>query len=212
MPAQVLTSELALILHNASLFAHNDDTIPQIASVALESTGTHLVATGTDRFMLGASATPYADEKWTAVLPIEHVKTLLTVLNKINNQWTAAALSLSPQGLRFKVVIAAEEIKFSFPTRARDSESFKYPAWRQLLKDHKVTDSSPSTVSLDAQKLVRFAKVKSHRHAERGSKYMRLSLPEVNKAMQVRIGQHFVGLIMPVRLPSDVDTGEPKWL
>lgn len=207
---QVLVKELARILHNALLFTHKDNLIPAIASVALESTGTHLVATGTDRFLLGASATPYADEKWTVVLPRDHVATLLAVLKTVRSTWISAYLSRSPQGRRFRVEIPLEELKFSFPTGVRDDTNFKYPAWRHLIKDHKVSKDSPSVISVDAAKLAVFAKVKVTPYTDNT---MRIGLVGSHRPVQIRIGEEFAGLIMPRRLPDEAtNTEEPTWL
>ncbi len=210
-PAQILTSDLLLILHNARLFTDNGHLIPIINSVNLESTGTHLVATGTDRFYMGSAAAPYSDEKWNVVLPNEHVDLLISMLRASvrRGTWKTAYLSRSPEGMRFKVAIPIDDLKLSFPTRKREDHSVLFPAWRSLVKENKVTPESPSQFMVDAARLARFAKVKTLPYAER---YMRVSVPKANKAIQVRIGESFVGLIMPVRDTATTVSEEPKWV
>jgi hypothetical protein len=208
--AQLLVTDLHKVLHNAHLFVHKGDEIPSINGVYLESTGTHLVATGTDRFMLGASAVAYADEKWTTLLPLAHVTTLLAVLKASSHRagpWKSATVKLSPEGYRLKVAVPTDDIKFSFPTARRHDDKIEFPLWKQLLKEptEPITDTTRK-MCVDAQKLAKFSRVKADRHV------MEITVRNPNKSMRVRMGSDFIGLIMPIRITSIEDWKEPTWL
>jgi hypothetical protein len=216
--AQLLISDLHRILTNAVLFAGTDDTLPYLASVHLESTGTHLVATGTDRFTLGASAAPYLDDKWSLLLPTEHVKTLLAVLKphagRRYSRWSSAKLSRSEQGYRLRVELPVAQVKFSFPTRQSFDDSIRFPLWKKLCKMEKITAESPSSVILSPVKLAKFTRVINADHPPRD---MQIVIPQRHKQVHIRIGDQFVGLIMPIaRQGRDKDTdiveGAPAWL
>lgn len=217
--AQLLCSDLHRVLSNALLFAGKDESLPMLACVHLESTGTHLVATGTDRFTLGSSAAPYQDEKWSLLLPVIHVQTLLAVLKphvgRRNWHWQNAKLSRSEQGYRLRVELPYDQIKFSFPTRQSFDDSIRFPLWKQLLKAQKITDASPSTVIVDPLKLAKFARV---RDVDYGAKDMQIVIPQRHKQVHVRIGDLFLGLIMPIARPGTVSNPDavpeeaPAWL
>jgi hypothetical protein len=71
-----------------------------------------------------------------------------------------------------------------------------------LLETENVTPTK--LASFDASKLAQFAKVPSH---ERMSMWIRGTKPTV-----VRIGDDFIGLIMPVRTPDGTEYVWPAWL
>lgn len=229
-------ADLHRIVTEAALFTGNDSTLPMLTAVKIEINGKKIVAVATDRFTLGVSKAEYtgtknnageADseiaEEWSFMLYPDEYKQLLQAAKtaKAQTQWREVAIKRADNGfVVFEFSVGAE-------IRLREAD-VEFPKYRQLFPS--VDDfalSEPVNVqAVDAKHFAKFAKVddggngKSTRVKwvsiraveKRGTTDQR----EVQKPSICTIGENFVGLIMPIRLP-DEDNGRykleyPDWL
>lgn len=204
MSVQLMTTELVRILKDAQLFAHGDNMIPIINAVHLELRGEELIAVGTDRFMLGASKTEVdeATGPFVAALPLRQVKTIIQMAGACKQAFSKVALDVNDDKIR--VAFSSGET-LMLPA---ELEAGAHVAWLKLLES--AEDSPPSkAMDLNPQLLARFARVSANRATR-----MRLHFFGYAKPIRVSIGEAFVGMVMPVRMPDDVsmDWAAPEWV
>jgi len=206
---KLLAIELHRILTEAAHFAYTDSTIPSIAVVRLEYVGAtahhfdgspvhSLIAAATDRFTIGVSRTklgrPEPREKrspFAVSIPIDAVKRVLPIAKTLRRDGPHRFCTIT-------VDEKAAAITFAFTTGesitvATSVEPF--PGWRHLLKPRGDGDVSAELRGYNGRYLARFAKVS-------GSEQMWVVTPTRVAPTVISIGDHFVGLIMPVR-PAD---------
>lgn len=201
MSIQLMTNELVRILKEASLFASTNDTIPVINAVHLEARDQELIAVATDRFVLGASKTEIDENTgpFVAALPLRQVKTIVQLAGGGRQAFSKVTLDANDKQIR--VAFSSGETL----TLANELEAGAHRAWVKLLKSS--TDDEPSkAMDLNPQLLAKFARVS-------GATRMRLHFFGYVKPIRVTIGDSFVGLVMPVRMPDDVsmDWSVPEW-
>lgn len=229
-PGELYGAELHRVISEARLFAGTDTCIPGLCVVHLESTGTHLVAVATNRFMMGASAVPYIGEVFTVDLPLESADLLIAAVKpRLNRQrWAVNLLrveiGISPQGRRLRVRFPLDELRLSLPTVAVEvTAGGPFSKWRTLLQsmrkglkaDESPTKDTTGTVvetfpfAVNPDYLRKFAQIKRSRHR------LRIYALRPNRGILVDLGtDDFVGVIMPMRYPTDEDAPpkEPSWL
>ena len=204
MTVQLMTSELVRILKDAALFVRTSPDIPIINAVHLSTRGQELIAVGTDRFVLGASKAELdADSsgEFAAALPLRQVKTILQLAGACKQSWSRVAIDSGEDGVR--VAFSSGET-LVLPAGL---ETGAHIAWLKLL--HSAPEDAPSkAMDLNPQLLARFGRVSG------GSSRARWFFFGHTRPVRVTIGDDFVGIVMPIRLPDDATGGGwvvPEW-
>jgi hypothetical protein len=177
--------------------------------VRLEATESAIIAVATDRFVLGVSRADYTGEAFVATLDRAHVETLIKIAKtaKRDAQWREVTVEIVDTVHKYEPT--AMEFRFtsgeSLTVRTSDHD---FPKFRQLIPSATLLETEDVTptklAGFDASKLAQFAKVPGH---ARMSMWIRGTKPTV-----VRIGDDFIGLIMPVRTPDGTEYVWPAWL
>lgn len=194
-------------LTNAAIFASRDDKLPSIHGVALSGDGSRLTAMATTRFHLGAASCAYEGEPFDPVLiPLSSVNLIGRVVkptrNSIRRTSEVVSLRVTPKGKRVWVSVGERSLM------VRTVEAVPVQ-WKQLLP----TGEEPNSFSgaaifgMNPGYLADFAKVDTGCHAS-ASWYMH----SPSRPMCVRIGDDFVGLVMPTRLGGGTTWGKPEWV
>lgn len=173
-------------------------------AVQLESTGTHLVAVGTDRFVLGASATEWVGPKFDVLLPLEKVDMIRALLKPLSRPAATYSVDLALTAHdRPRVKVAGLDSSITVSTL-----DASFPRWRQLVPKKFDDPRTPTDIlSVDPRKLAKFARVTQ--------KYDQplILIRGRNKAICLRIDNRFVGIVMPIRLPAEtVEWSVPSWI
>jgi DNA polymerase III sliding clamp (beta) subunit (PCNA family) len=202
-------ADLRRILTVAKTFASTDATVPAINAVRIEASESTIIAVATDRFVLGVVPADWTGEAFIATLDGTHVETLIKMAKtaKRDAQWREVTVEIVDTVHKYEPTV----IEFRFTTgeslsvRTSDHD---FPKFRQLVPSAILLETENVTptklASFDASKLAQFAKVPGH---ERMSMWIRGTKPTV-----VRIGDDFIGLIMPVRTPDGTEYVWPAWL
>lgn len=197
---QVDAGVLAVLLSDAMIFAGHSRDLPSLHAVRLESTVTELLAVGCDRFSLGVARAPLESIRWEVNLDLSDVRTILTLCRE-------------HKGEKVRLARTATGLRFSFGTRRGtdltvSDNGLLYPQWRPLIPATvEAAESNTPVMGFSPARLAKFARVKS------STGDMRL-LWQPHKPLGVRIGDNFVGILMPYRLPEGTDREwrAPKWL
>lgn len=195
-------ADLHRIVTVAKAFSSTDATLPMLGAVRLEATESTITAAATDRFVLGVACADYTGEAFIATLDRTHVDTLAKMAKTVNRDasWREVTIDVAESTLEFRFTTGE-----SLSVRVSDHE---FPKYRQLIPTNTELETENVTptklAGFDASKLAQFAKVPGH---ERMSMWIRGTKPTV-----VRIGDDFIGLIMPVRIPDGTEYVRPEWL
>ena len=207
MKFDMLAHDLHTVLSDASAFMSTDTNVPMLNAVRLETVAdgdtVNLLAIATDRFTLGVSrATADGDTGIGVTIGADSVKTVIRMAKTAvrAKSWRRVTVEISDDN---------RDIVFAFTTgesiTVRASDNGEFPRWRHLLPtDDTGMDTVTAGLGLDPAKLAQFAKVGGKnatmqlfaRVTTRGE---RKSLGSV----YVTIGENFIGLIMPKRVPGD---------
>jgi DNA polymerase III sliding clamp (beta) subunit (PCNA family) len=191
--------DLRRAMANAALFASKDSTFPALCAVRLEISddGTELVAVGTDRFMLGADAVPCA-----CAIDGEGRGGVSALIDRLDAERIAKAIKAGKPGrddyLRLTLTggdtVTVETGDVTMTVRQVDGA---YPKWRGLIPGP-LADSEQcvARVGLTTKLVAAFTKVEP---AWPGAP-MELSLRHPSKPIRVKIGETFVGILMPYKL------------
>ena len=204
MPKQPMISrlELARVITQASLFAERRGHLPILNAVRLEASGTHLIAAATDRFSLGAASAEYEGTPFAITLPMSAADLILAAckLDRRDSRTDLVDLRVTPKGTLLHVTI--NETVVTVPTfRPTD---YAYPDWRKLVSPSSAAvDPVSGMLAANPKYLARLAKV-----GHDAKFYMR----GPSKPITARIGDHFVAVIMPIRLGDDDVWALPGWL
>lgn len=203
MTIKLQTNELVRILKEAALFAHNDRIIPVINAVHLEARGRELVAVATDRFVLGASKTELDEPgDFLAALSLRQVKSITQLAGAGRQCFSSVAVDADDKTVR--VAFSSGETL----TLPAEIERGAHHGWLKLLRSE--PDQPPSkAMDLNPQLVAKFASLQGGRAAR-----MRMHFCGHTKAIRVAVGDTFVGLVMPVRMPDEVsmDWVAPQWV
>ncbi|WP_100485593.1 hypothetical protein [Mycobacteroides abscessus] len=205
---KLLAIELHRILTEASHFAYTDSNLPSIAVVRLEYVGAtahngtpvdSLIAAATDRFTIGVSRTKLhkaeRGEKrspFAVSIPIDAVKRVLPIAKTLRRDGPHRFCTIT-------VDSKAAAITFAFTTGETitvATASDLFPGWRHLLTPRGDGALSAELRGYNGRYLARFAKIA-------GSEQMWVYTPTKVAPTVVSIGDHFVGLIMPIRSPNN---------
>lgn len=201
MTITLQTNELVRILKEAALFARTVPDIPVINAVHLEARGRELVAVATDRFVLGASKTELDEPgEFLAALTLRQVKTITQVAGSGRQCFSTVEIAADDKQVR--VAFSSGET-LTLPAEVDRGE---HRGWLTLLDT--VPDSEPSkAMDINPQLMAKFARVQ-------GESRMRMHFFGHTKPIRISVGDSFVGLIMPARMPDDVsmDWVAPEWV
>lgn len=200
MTITLQTNELVRILKEAALFASSSPDIPVINAVHIEARGGNLVAVATDRFVLGASKTELDEPgQFLAALSLRQVKTITQLAGAGKQCFSTVAVDADDKQVR--VAFSSGETL----TLANELEAGAHRAWMGLLKSS-ASDEPSKAMDLNPQLVAKFARVS-------GATRMRMHFFGHAKPIRVSVGDSFVGLVMPVRMPDDVsmDWSVPEW-
>ncbi len=203
MTVQLMTNELVRILKEAALFAHAGREIPVINAVHVEARGRELVAVATDRFTLGASKTELDEPgEFFAALSLRQVKTITQLAGAGRQCFSSVSIDADDKTVR--VAFSSGETL----TLPAEVERGAHTAWLKLLES--VPDCEPSkAMDVNPQLVAKFARLQGSRASR-----MRMHFFGHAKPIRVAVGDSFVGLVMPVRMPDEVsmDWAPPEWL
>lgn len=203
---KILAADLARILDDAAIFALRDSKMPTINAVRLESSAKNIVAIGTDRFVMGASAVEYPDgdgPEFAASLRLTQAQMVARIAKSCKAAFASVSIEVSDAGFVFTFTTGET---YSAPKVVAASESAEFPDWRKLIDRHIGLEVTGGTIGMNPQYLAKFGRVHdAHR--------MVLQMVNPMKPVIVRVSTHFIGLIMPIRLGSEAPALEsPEWL
>jgi DNA polymerase III sliding clamp (beta) subunit (PCNA family) len=175
-------------------FASTDDTVPVLRHVQLIAEGETLTLVATDRYVAGTWRLAYQGEPFTATLHVDDCKRVAELVkHKQKGDQLQATLTLD--GLRLTVTGPFGE------TMTVSTGDYDYPRILSLIpaKVEDKTEDKPkpegvSMVALNPGLMAKFAKVVT-RHEP-----ILLSFTTARKPVRVDGGEHFTGVIMPMRI------------
>jgi hypothetical protein len=223
--ATMWASELHRVLSDAAVFASHDETIPALCMVHVEFDGTRMLAVATDRFRLGVSKADF-DKQGLDNQPEYAVATFNLALRDVVQLIMLSKTSKRNQRSRFVWVNSAlapsaeydtGTVTFKFSDGASlevTPQDTEFPKWRQLFPETGTQvprDATAFTAEYlasfgkvnggDSQRLVMYSHDNVHGYDKKTEKHQ--------KPTTFTIGDNFVGLLMPVRLPDD---GQREWV
>lgn len=181
-PAQEVRQALTAVLPHAAKPA---DVAPILAGVQLRSDGTTVTLAATDRYTLGTWALPIQAPEFEVVLPVSEVRRLLKSIDR---------KSIVP--LTFVIgdqAVQVDDGRGSLLTLTVEEGTF--PKWPALIPaEHGKTEVE--AVAYNPTYIGRYAKAADRNEPMR----MAWGPKGANGPCVVTVGEHFVGLIMPVSL------------
>jgi hypothetical protein len=157
------------------------DGLPMLASVAFQADGDELTLVATDRYTLGTYRLTWDGGHADAI--VEAPKDLLAFAKKA-------------KGGTIELRFGKDEVTAASHTSTATFKLYDgtFVNWRNLLPER---DPNDEVFGVNAQFIAKFAKA--------GDKHtpMRVALRSRTKPLAVEIGEHFRGLIMPVKLPDE---------
>lgn len=198
----VKAADLVRAIADALPFASTDATVPIIHSVWLEASDGSFSATATNRHALGhsrAECVGSLDEPVIIGAADARLITRLFKPSKRHDSGPDVTITTTEAGTARFTYTSANSLgllpELGIGVRLIPGE---IPNYARLLKDSLTKDRSDLTgpVGLNPDFLASFARVQRG-HGE----YMRLYLTSETNAVVVQIGDRFVGMLMPIRLP-----------
>lgn len=202
------------ILSDAALFASRDVTLPMLECVHL-TVGTHgrVVATATDRFTLGRRVYQL-DAKIPAPVEVMVPVREVAAMTKIHAAPARRGVSIPPQvTVTGKLPYVAEHrwgatggsITVSSGVTGERSVTSTHPCMPvgfvdadRLFEEEAGREAGVAPpVAFNPEYLARFARV-----SRRRGESMHVRLTTNARPMRITIGEHFTGLVMPVRMPA----------
>ncbi|MGB8403487.1 MAG: hypothetical protein WCE30_05320 [Mycobacterium sp.] len=206
---------LFTVLSDALLFTSKVVGLPMLEAVRLEFGGGWLVAAATDRFALGISRVEYSGVAFDMVLGGADANTLVKM----------AKTGKRDEGWREVTVEVAEVNDLPLVTfRFTSGESLtvrgsdvSFPRWRELVPADATRMGRAVGVGYDPARLAQFAKVRPDEAGGRGGKmavFPTVSTSGGSGPTAIRIGENFIGVLMPIRPPAGQDWAyeRPDWL
>lgn len=196
--------DLHTALSDALLFAAAPSVrLPFLEAVRLEFSSDRLVAAATDRFVLGVSRVDYTGQAFTMTLAGTDAKALVKLAKTVKRD----------EGSRVVVIDAPDQdlapvVTFRFSTgeamtvRGLDAE---FPKWRHLVPTDDARMGGIVGMGYNPSLVSKFTKV---RPDEAGAGARMVVFPTRTESGQlgptaIRIGENFMGLLMPIRAPGD---------
>jgi DNA polymerase III sliding clamp (beta) subunit (PCNA family) len=204
------------ILADAAIFAGHDDTLPMLTCVRLQvGVGGQIVAAATDRFTLGRrtyqldAKLPVAAE---VLIPVREIEAMAKIHARSRHRGVPNPLTVTVTGSlpyvaeRWDATGGSVRIASGFgghrevvSTHPGMVLGHAYVDIDALIdKTVKAEAATPSAVGFRPEYVARFNRVSRFR-----GESMQLRLTSPDKPMIVTIGDHFVGLVMSVRIPAE---------
>jgi hypothetical protein len=222
--ATMYAAALHRFLSDVIPFAGKDDTLPMLTAVHIESDGKRLIAVTTDRFTLGVSRldidandpghADHGGDAQTFNLSRSDVDMLLRVSKTASREAGKRAVSISrnPGGTIDFMFYSGEMV-------AIKPFDVEFPRWRQLIPASGAEIPRAAT-GFNADYLARFAKVAGDDRTLRAYTFDNIhgyvdegTTRKNQQPIIVRIGDSFVGAIMPVRLAEPQRVYQrPDWI
>lgn len=180
------TTVLRRALGHVIPFASDDETLPVLRSVHLSAATGILTTTATDRYALGRANVP------AGVGELEPLHISLPDARHIRQclKGTEGIVALTNTGTHLEVVSPVVTLRFPVSDLAFPDVEPMFDSWRN--------ERTVDGVALGPNQLAKFAKVKAGWDAP-----VRMWFYGPEKPVHVRIGNEFVGVVMPVRVPAD---------
>ena len=201
---------LHTVMSDAIVFAGTDATIPAINGIRLETVQrgaiVDVIAVATDRFTLGVSRADGSGDILPGFnLAASDAKNIVRIAKTVARMQSYRTVDVETDDYTQNVVFTFSSGE-SVTVRKSDHE---FPHWRQLFPtDDAGMADDVSGVGYTPEYLAKFGKVAASKRNP-----MRF-FPRVSKPGAVMIGDDFMGIIMPVRIPGDTDRGtysKPVW-
>lgn len=196
---KVTKRELVETLTRIIKFASNDPTLPSLHGIAFEMRDQRFTAMATDRFALGVDAIDVLIEREYGNVERPHVADFGVFVSKPQVTMLTAVLKAHPDE---SVVIAVDGDRLTIADITVGVDVVKIVEWRSLVRSTSrcVEDiSAPRVQSVNPALAAKFA------HIKRAQLYLH---NQPSKAMFVTDNDRFVGILMPVRPPSDTTVTE----
>jgi len=191
VPGADLVAGLTAVLPHAG----TDDTLPMLAAVNFTVRDGHLMLAATDRYTLGTYRLVEVkdDVELDVILPRRDAQDLLTRAKKCKH---------FPPPLTFDT--AKRELTFTDYERTvtyslLDAE---FVRWWAVLPER---DADRTVVGINPVNFARLAKATDPKRPE----HVRMEIGLPNKSIRVEVGERFVGVVMPVRLPDATPAPAP---
>lgn len=202
MTIKLQTNEFIRVVKEAAIFARSAPDIPMINAVHLEARGADLIAVATDRFVLGVSRTELDEPgEFLAALTSRQVRLIAQVAGAGRQCFSTVAIDADEKQVR--VAFSSGETL----TLPAEVERGAHRSWFKLLES--MPDGDPSkAMDVDPRLLAKFAQLQGKRSAR-----MRMYFSGHQKPIRVTVGDSFVGMVMPVRMPDDesMEWTVPEW-
>ena len=201
---------LHTVMSDAIVFAGTDATIPAINGIRLETVQrgaiVDVIAVATDRFTLGVSrADGSGDILPEFNLAASDAKNVVRIAKTVARMQSYRTVDVETDDYTQNVVFTFSSGE-SVTVRKSDLE---FPHWRQLFpSDDAGMADDVSGIGYTPEYLAKFGKVAASKRDP-----MRF-FPRVSKPGVVMIGDDFIGIIMPVKIPGDTKRGTyatPVW-
>lgn len=206
--AELPVSELHNILANTIFFAVQDSSIPSLNSVRLNAHGGDLKASATDRYQIGTALAEadFVDPDMCAVIPLDTAKVLIKALKGYKRN-IASSLTVTIVEVKTDDKV---ELRFEMPLPA-STEDDAEPAthiYSTLIEEQYPRVDSLFDTTFDPCKefcilpkyLANVAKIKRVDGTDSRESTMLIGGVNNRKAVTIRRGDWFTGLIMPVKI------------
>lgn len=201
---------LHTVMSDALAFAGTDATIPAINGIRLETVQrgaiVDVIAVATDRFTLGVSRADGSGDILPGFnLTASDAKNVVRIAKTVARMQSYRTVDVETDDYTQNVVFTFSSGE-SVTVRKPD---YEFPRWRQLFPaDDAGMSDDVSGIGYTPEYLAKFGKVAASKRNP-----MRF-FPRVSKPGVVMIGDDFMGIIMPVRIPGDTNRGTyatPVW-
>lgn len=206
----VKAADLHRLLIEGLICTGNDDTLPMLNGVKLETTDDgQLLAIGTDRFRLGISRIPHGGtDKVDDLLDGKQAKALAAILKPVRARnapdYTVDLEFVGGRGTYARKMKWARSDGMSGVVDILDHQ---FPKWRHLVDSAKgVRPIETGDTQHDAYRFYCNAKYLAEFAKAQRSAYDNVAVEPVaghNRPIIFRVGAHFLGLLMPVRMVED---------
>lgn len=184
--------------------------LPFLEAVRLEFGDGQLVAAATDRMAVGVSRVEYVGDSFAVVVSAREAKALAKMAKTATRRGQASRW--------VEIVAEGRDVAFRFSTgesltvRALDAE---LPDWRKLIPRDAHLMGGIAGMGYHPSLVAKFAKVRPDEQGPGTSMVLFASVTSSGKPgpTVVRVGENFVGVLMPQRPPGDTwEYRRPDWL